>query len=119
MPTPYYAYPTPIYQPAMRIVQSITIAIVPEVTTTFAHLYKTGTVVRIDMPEGFGMQQINQKFGTIVVTGSTTFLINIDTTFFDTMLAFIDWPADASSYPQCLAIGEDNSILTAAVQNVS
>lgn len=117
MATPYFAYTNPVFQPAMRILQAITIASIASVTTTFNHLYITGTIVRLDIPVGFGMQQANQLTGTINVTGATTFLIDIDTTFFDPLLSFSSWPINATSYPQVVPIGEDNSILTAAVQN--
>jgi hypothetical protein len=117
MGNPYYAYPNPIFQPAMRIIQNITNAPLAVVTTTFPHLYITGTIVRLDIPQIFGMNQANQLTGTINVTGPDTFLIDIDTTIFEPFLNFALWPVRATSYPNVVAIGEDNDILTAAVQN--
>jgi len=111
------AFPNPVYQPAMRIIQSISNAPLAVVTTTFAHLYITGTIVRLDIPLGFGMQQMNQQFGPIIVTGSTTFSIPIDSTFYDAFSAPITYPLDAQ-YAQVVPIGENNDILTAAVINV-
>lgn len=118
MGNPYYSFVDPIYQPAMRVVQAITNARAASVTTTIPHLYITGTVVRIEVPVGFGMQQINQQTGTIVVTSANTYTINIDTSLYDPLLSFGSWPSSAYSYPLCTCVGEDNSILTAAVQNV-
>lgn len=115
---PYYANPNPVFQPSMRIVQDVTNANPAVVTTTFDHNYITGTVVRLDIPVGFGMQQANQKTGSIIVTGLTTFTIDIDTSLFESFLSFGSWPSRATSYPHVVAIGEDNSILNAAVQNV-
>lgn len=117
MGNPYFAIENPTFQPAMRIMQDITNAFPAAVTTTFDHLYITGTIVRLDIPVGFGMYQANTLFGTITVTGSTTFDIDIDTTLFEPFLAIGNWPARAVSYPQIVAIGERNDILTAAVMN--
>ncbi len=106
----------PAYKPAMRVISAITNANPASITTTQDHLYISGNIVRIDIPLGFGMQQINQQFGEITVTGDTTFTIDIDTTFYDAFVA-------ASSYPENLQVAqavpfaENNSILLAAVQN--
>ncbi len=112
------AYPitNPIFQPALRTIYNITNANPALVVTTQPHLYITGTVVRIDTPPGFGMQQINQLFGTIVVNSSNSFFINIDTTLFDVFSMPETYPYN-SQQAQSVPIGEDNSILTAAVQN--
>lgn len=117
MATPYYAYSNPAFQPAMRIAQAITQSLPAVVTTTFAHLYLSGTIVRLDIPNGFGMQQANQLTGAINVTGPTTFSIDIDTRLFDSFLLFANWPVRATSYPAVVPIGEVNLLLTAAVQN--
>lgn len=108
------ANPNPIFQPAMRIIAAITNAFPASVTTTFAHQYKDLTVVRLDIPVGFGMQQANQLFGTILVTSPTTFTIDIDTTPFDAFSI----PAGTSQAAQVVPIGEDNSTLKAATLNV-
>lgn len=108
------ANPNPIFQPAMRIIAAITNAFPASVTTTFAHQYYTLTIVRLDIPVGFGMHQANQLFGTIIVTSPTTFTIDIDTTFFDTF--FI--PAGAEQAAQVVPFAEDNSTLKAATLNV-
>ena len=104
----------PTYQPSMRIISAITNANPTQVTTTFAHQYITGTIVRLDIPIGYGMQQANQLTGEITVTGTTTFLININTTYFDAFVV----PALQIQFAQVVPIAEDSAILTAAVQNV-
>lgn len=114
---PSFANPRPTYQPSMRVIANITNAFPATVTTTFAHQYITGTIVRLDIPVSAGMVQANQQFGPITVTGSTTFTIPIDTTEYDTFTLPTTFPPayqDAQSVP----IGEDNDMLTAAVQNV-
>jgi hypothetical protein len=113
-----YAIANPIFQPAMRLIASITNAFPAVVTTTFAHQYKTLTIVRLDIPVACGMQQANQLTGTIVVTGTTTFAIDIDTTLFDAFAIPMNPPPYVNTCAQVVPIGEDNSILTAALQNV-
>lgn len=108
-----YSNPSPTFQPAMRIIQSITKANPAVITTTFDHDYITGEIVRLGIPSGFGMVQADQKTGTITVTSSTTFSIDIDTTSYD---AFVDPGGDQCA--QVIPIGEVNSILRAAVKNV-
>jgi hypothetical protein len=111
------AYPFPVFQPAMRVISSITNGFPAVVTTTFDHQYISGTVMRLYVPVGYGMVQANQLTGEIVVTGPTTFSIDIDTTFFDPFTTPATFP-DNAQIAQCIPIGENNGILTAAVQNV-
>jgi len=117
MSSPKPAQQYPVFQPSMRIIASITNANPCVVTTTFAHQYVNGTIVRFDIPYADGMQQLNQQIAPITVTGTTTFTVNIDTTLF----APFAIPGSANppiQYAQVVPIGEINEILTAAVQNV-
>ena len=111
------ALPFPVYQPAMRIIAGITNSFPAIVTTTFNHQYITGTIVRIDIPPGFGMQQINQQTSPINVLSDTTFSIAIDTINYDVFSVATDYPENRQ-LAQVVPIGEINEILTAAVQNV-
>lgn len=118
-----YANPFPTYQPSMRILSAITNGFPASFTTTFNHQYITNTIVRIDIPPGFGMQQLNQQIGPITVTGPTTFTMPIDTTNYDTfsipMYTLLPSGITVSlQQAQVVPMAEDNSILTAAVQNV-
>jgi hypothetical protein len=106
----------PVYQPSMRIISNITNANPAVVTTTFAHQYITGTIVRLNFPPGYGMEQANQLTGEIVVTGSTTFSINIDTTLFDPYMTPATFPDD-TQYAQVVPIGENSLTLKAATVN--
>ena len=106
----------PIFQPAMRIVVGITTSNPAIVTTSFDHLYISKTIVRIDIPLDFGMQQINQRFGSIVVLSPTTFSIDIDSTLFDPFTIPAAYPANAQS-AMAVAFAEDSDTLKAAVQN--
>lgn len=112
------AYPevNPIYQPSMRFISNITNAFPAVVTTTQDHRYIDKTIVRIDIPPRFGMQQVNQQFGEIIVLSPTTFSIGIDTMQYDVFGASSVYPFSYQQ-AQSVPIGENNSILTAAVQN--
>ncbi len=112
-----YANPNPIFQPAYRLIASITQSSPAIITTTFAHNYKTGMIVRIDVPPADGMQQINGLTGTIVVTGQTTFTIDIDTTAFD-IFSIPVVPTRLNTCAQVVPIGEVSATLLAATINV-
>lgn len=106
----YVAFPFPTFQPALRLIAAITNSFPVQVTTTFNHQYKTGTIVRLDIPPADGMEQANQFLGEIIVTGPTTFTMNLDTTNFD--------PFIAAGSAQVIPVGEVSSMLSAATQNV-
>jgi len=108
---------SPVFQPAMRIVTAISLSNPASVTTSFPHNYNSGIILRIDIPPGYGMQQIDQQVGTIVVTSATTFDINIDTTNYDALTTPTTY-REASQLPQCVPFGEVNPLLTNAVRNV-
>lgn len=111
------AIQNPTYKPSMRIISAITNANPAAITTTFNHNYVTGTVVRLIIPPGYGILQANELFGEITVTGDTTFTVDIDTSTFDTYTTPVSFP-ESYQYAQVVPIGENNSILTASVQNV-
>lgn len=114
--TPSYANPRPVFQPAMRVIAAITNSSPALVTTTFAHNYITGTVVRLDLPPSAGMQQMNQQTGSITVTSPTQFTIPIDSTYFDVFMLPANFPPPYQD-AQVVPIGEDNDILKAATVN--
>lgn len=83
-PTPTFtALANPPNQPALRFIANITNANPALVTTTINHLYASGIVVRLYIPQDFGMVQANQLFGAITVVNATQFYIDIDTQTFD------------------------------------
>jgi len=72
-------------------------------------------IVRIDIPPADSMQQINGLTGTIIVTGPTTFSIDIDTKHFDV------FSIPVTRYNTCalvVPIGEVAATLKAATINV-
>jgi len=115
--TACYSNPSPAFQPAMRIISSITLANPAVITTSIDHDYITGEIVRVIVPNNFGMRQINNLYGTITVTGDTTFSIDINTIFFDTFAAPSPLP-DAYTCAQIIPIGEISSTLAGTTKNV-
>lgn len=117
MTYPRPAETKPVFQPAMRIITAITNSNPGSVTTSFAHQYVTGTIVRLDIPQADGMPQLNGNIFPITVTGSTTFTIPIDTTLFQPFAI----PGSANppiQYAQVVPMAEISNTLRAAVQNV-
>jgi len=112
-----YAVANPIYQPAMRVVTALTNALTASVTTSFDHNYLDGLIVRLHIPKGYGMLQANNLVGTVTVTGTTTFTLNIDTLKFDSFTTPSGSPWYISSYAQVIPLGEINSSLSQATRN--
>lgn len=102
----------PMFQPAMRVVTTITNGYPCVVTTSFAHNYFTGDIIRIIIPLGFGMQQINNQFSPITVIDETTFAMNIDTTNYDVFTV-----VDNNQSAQSLPIAEVNATVYGATYN--
>lgn len=128
MPIPntpnYYGVQFPMFQRAMRNILSITQAEEALVTTTFDginpgnHQYGTGLIVRLYIPDGFGMVQANELYGPITVINDTQFTIPINTTDFDAFVVPSYNPGQFGTPAQSVPIGEVNEILTEATQNV-
>lgn len=114
----YYANPNPLYQPAMRLIASITNAFPAVVTTTFAHQYKEGAIVRFDIPFADGMQELNLQTAPISLTGTTTFTIPIDTTRFSPFAIPVGAPPYINTAAQVVPIGELSNTLDSATINV-
>lgn len=110
MPTSCIAVQFPAYQPAMRIVTSVTNANPALVTTSFAHQYANGIIVRLDIPLTNGMQQIAGITYPITVLSPTTFTVPVDSTNFQ--------PFTNVNCAQVLPVGELTTQLTNATYNV-
>ncbi len=110
------ALTNPTYAPAMRVVTAVTNSNPAVITTSFANGYVSGTIVRMVIPLGFGIELLNDQVFPITVTSATTFTIPLDTTAFG--YGVFSVPANNEQYAQVVPIGEISSILTAAVQNV-
>jgi hypothetical protein len=109
----------------MRIITAITNAYPAVITTQVNHLYTTGMVVRIVIPQADGMQQLNNYLGEIIVTGLDTFTVDVDSTYFDVFTVPVDnWtdPINGISIhidtcAQVLPVGENAYKLDAAMRN--
>jgi len=101
----------------MRLISAITQANPAVVTTTFAHQYVDGNVVRLDVPSACGMIQINQMTGTITVVDTTSFSIDIDSTQFASFV-IPSFEQHVNSAAQVVPVGSANNTLNPAVQNV-
>lgn len=116
-----YANPDPTFQPAYRLITSISNATNAVITTSFDHDFVTGLVVRLMIPEATGMSPINQLFGTVTYIDATSFSIAIDTNKAGT---FAIPTSTMSSDPRvdicalAVPIGSDNSLISAATRNV-
>ena len=113
-----YANPTPIFQPAMRLIASITNAPMALVTTTFDNQYRTGLIVRLDIPLACGMQQANGLTAAIIVVSPSMFYIDIDTTTFDPFSIPVGVSPHVDICAQVVPVGEVNEILTEATRNI-
>lgn len=135
------AYNKPVYQPARRIIASMasiksntyagiyypTTLIqltLTSPTTAFNNDYLVGTIVRLVVPAGYGMQQANGQTATILFTStnlqslaSDQIIIDLDTGSYDTFSVPQSYPSDYQ-YAQVIPIGEVSATLAAATQNV-
>jgi hypothetical protein len=107
----------PVFQRAMRIISTISNGNPTEITTTFAHQYLDGLIVRIYIPLGYGMQQINQQSGIVKVINDTAFYVDIDSTLYEEFFYADTFPYNRQ-YPQVVPIAEVSSTLLTATQNV-
>ena len=104
---------TPVWQPAQRVISSITNANPGVVTTTAPHGYFSGLIVLFYFPVNFGMVELVGNNYIITVLSPTTFSINQDTTFFT--------PFDSSNTtqsPQVSPVGEVASTLRNVEKNL-
>ena len=102
-----------MFQPAMREITNITSSYPAVITTSFAHDYSTGLIVRLDIPLLWGVQQLNGQQSAITVIDNVTFSVDIDTTLMD---AFNVVPG-ATQFPQVVPIGEITEQLFQATHN--
>lgn len=132
-----FVYPNPVIQPSVRLIYSISQSNPVTITTTnrtqvqiiggvptlvatpSAHTYNTGLIVRIEIPTACGMEQLNNYVGQITVTGPNAFTLDVDSTNFQPfVIPTVPINAWDNTCALIVPIGEDNSMLTEAVENV-
>ena len=120
----YFAVYKPTFQRAMRNILSITQSYPALVTTTYdginpaAHDYGSGIIIRLLIPEGFGMRLAHEFIGTATVVNASQFTLPVDTTFYDPFVLPPYMPGMLGTPAQVVPVGEDAYILTMATQNV-
>jgi len=94
--------------PKKRVISNITAAAAGVVTTLVDHAYVTGQKVRMHVPAGCGMTELDGQLVTVTRLTASTFSINVDTTGY-TAFAF-PLPAAVPFTPaQVVPVGEDPS----------
>ncbi len=109
--------PGPTFEPYVTVIASITKAQIPTITTTFAHNYFDGTIVRLQIPPALGMQQLTGQTSPILVASSTSFTINIDTTQFDNFAIPVSPDIHVDICGLVIPIGSRNDTLRPAEHN--
>jgi hypothetical protein len=120
----YYAVLNPEFKPAMRNILSITNAVNALITTTYdginpgPHQYLNGLIIRVRVPNGFGMIEIDELYGIVTVVDANSFTVNIDTTLFTPFVVPSYNPGHYGTPAQTIPFGEINDSLLSATQNV-
>ena len=116
---PILAQTSPTYQPAMRVIQFLdSFNNLTRIVTTFPHQYDVGMIVRLNLPTGFTPQGLNQQVGAITeIIDPDSFLVGIDSSQLDGWTVPAGFPEN-KQYAQVTPVGELNSQLTDATQNV-
>lgn len=121
----------PRFYPATRRITCITAGVSTVIGLNVTHFFTVGQQVRIVMPAGWGMPEINGLIGTITATGTAvstnvnTITVNIDSSAF-TAFAFPTSAAAAlgTGVPEVVPVGEAATVpyanlLDDATQNIS
>lgn len=108
-PVPFESNPVPhpeYFQPSTFDISAITRGYPTAlVTTTEAHNYVVGQLVRFHIPLGWGMRQLDgQQAYVTAVNSSTSFTIDLPTRSFDAFTT----PSPAFQTAQVSAIGDEN-----------
>ena len=116
---PYYgAIQNPIFKPAVRDIVAISNSFPLVVTTSFPHSYLTGLIVRLLIPNNFGMVTLNKVKGLITVTSATTFTMEINSTTLDAFVVPPQQPGDNFTPAQVVPVGESALQLDQSFVNV-
>lgn len=91
------------YIPQAMIITAMTNAVNSAVTTANPHGYQTGMSVRITVPKQYGMV-LSYVQTQIIVTGSTTFTTQINTTALQSFVVPSYSPANPGTLAQCVPI---------------
>jgi len=70
----------PLFAPPWRFIVNISQAANAVVTTSVSHNFLVGDNIRFNIPNAWGMTQLNGQIGTITAVTAGTFTVNINTT---------------------------------------
>jgi hypothetical protein len=116
---PYYsAIQYPMYKPAVRDIVAITQSNPAIITTSFPHTYLTGLIVRLNIPQDYGIK-VGRFKGTITVLSPTTFSIPLNASVLDPFVIPVEAPNQPElNVAQVIPVGEETAILTQSFVNV-
>ncbi len=118
----YRIIPAARYQPARRQITAITVAAAAVVTLSVTHNYTVGDIIKVNVPTGYGMPEINGLQGevTAINTATNTITTDIDSSAF-TAFAFPTSAVAAAgiSFPEILPVGEIATALDNPTDNQS
>lgn len=108
-----------VFNPVLRLIDTISQSNPMQVTTVIPHNYATGVFVRLLVPKLYGMVQANMLTGYIVRTGPTTFDFPIDSTNFTAFAAPINPNRlERQEVPQVVAVGSTNELADTQYRNI-
>jgi len=118
------ASPTSIFYPRRRFITKITKATQAVVTLSVTHGYQVGQLVRMSVPDAYGMTEMDGLLATIVAVDTTTttgnsITIDVDSSAFTTFAFPVT--ADSPFTPaETIPVGEDTAeALSAGVDTIS
>lgn len=97
--------PTSVYTPFVTGISAITQANPAVITTSVNHGFVIGNEVTFQIPNGWGMLQLNGLSGYITAISSNTITVNINTSTFD---AFVVPATSHISPAQVIPAGDAN-----------
>ena len=110
-PNPYPK--TADYIPKENVIIDITNSNPVVITTFVPHGYHDGNIIRILVPLGYGITELNNQYALAIVLTDNTFSMPIDTTSYMPFTA----PAIVNQYAQCIPIAEINETVINATFN--
>jgi len=115
----YRVIPAKYYSPTRRYITDITAAAAAVITTSVAHNYLVGDIIRVYCPAAFGMTEINGVQGTVTAVTASTITTDINSAAF-TAFAFPTSAVAAAgvSFPHVVPVGEVATKLTSSMDNV-
>lgn len=106
--------------PERSIITGISQAVSAVVTTSVPHGYQVGAIVRLLVPQNFGMSQANGQLVTITaVPSANTFTTNLNTLAFTAFAFPAQAPAFAATFAQVTPVGELTGTFASSEANLA